>query len=178
MSPNPVTDEELYQGIVLGGVRSPGQVTLSGHDRGVKWDVKEGNGQAGASTTLKSIPPIEFTATFYLADQDDFDAWPAFHDVIDSTVSGPKPKALDIYHPDLATQNINSVTKASVGGVVHDKKGGQTIVVKFQEYKPPKPKGGTPNGSGAKKKEAPDPNAAANAQLAALTKQYQETPWG
>ncbi len=178
MSPNPITDDELYQSVVLGGVRSPGKVTLSGHDRVVKWDVKDGNGQSGASTTLKNIPLIEFTATFYLADQEDFDAWPAFHDVIDSTVNGPKPKALDIYHPDLVVQNINSVTKGSVGGVVHDGKGGQTIAVKFQEYKPPKPKGGSPNGSGTKKpKAAPDPNAAANAEILKLTKQFQDAPW-
>ena len=173
-STNPVTDEELYQGIVLAGKRSPGKVTLSGHDRKINWDVKEGSGQSGASTTLKSIPLVEFTATFYLADQDDFDAWPAWIALVESTVSGPTPKALDVYHPDLAANHITSVVKGSVGGAVHDGKGGITYAVKLQEYKPPKTKGGSPLGSQAKKA---DPNAAANKEIEDLTAKYKETPW-
>ena len=179
---NPLDNEELYNSVYLGGVKSPGVVTLSGHDRNVEWDVKNGTGQTGASTTVKSIPPITFTATFYLVRDDaqgidQFADWPAFLQVIESTVNGSKVQAVDIYHPDLASQNppITSVAKASVGGVVHDGKGGQTIVVKFQEYRPPKPAGGTSTGSKSKKA---DPEAAAEAEIFALTKQYQATPWG
>lgn len=174
---NPIDFEEAYTSIILGGVKSPGVVTLTGHDRKVEWDVKNGNGQSGASTTLKSIPPVEFTATFYLADADDIDAWPAFHGLINSTLSGRTPKALDIYHPDLVENEIVSVVKALVGGAVHDKKGGQTRVVKFQEYKPPKPKGGSPAGSSTSAK-AKDPNQAALDELAKLTDQFNKTPWG
>ena len=65
-SPNPWDNEDLYEGIVLAGVKSPGKVTLSGHDRKINWDVKSGPSLAGASTTIKDIPPIEFTATFFL----------------------------------------------------------------------------------------------------------------
>jgi hypothetical protein len=184
--PNPQDDESLYDSIVLAGVRSPGSVKLSGHDRKVDWDVKNAAAQTGASTTLKSIPLVEFTATFYLVKDvaqgiDDFAAWPAFQALIDSTVAGSKPKALDVYHPDLASQDppISSVVKALVGGVVHDGKGGQTITVKFQEYRPPKPKGGSPSGSKSKdaKKTAPDPDAAALAELQSLTDKYQKTGW-
>lgn len=174
--PNPIEFEDLYTSIVLGGYTSPGQCKLSGHDRKINWDVKAGSGQSGASTTLKDIPLIEFTVTLFLADKDDFDAWPFFRDLLLSTVNGPKPKALDVYHPDLATNEINSVVLSSIGGVVHDGKGGQTITVKLQEYKPPKPKGGSPTGSKAAAKA--DPNAAANAELAALTKTFEASPWG
>lgn len=176
-SANPIENPELFDSILLGNVASPGVVTLSGHDRKVNWDVKKGSGQAGATTTLKDIPPIEFTATFYLADLEEIAAWQEFRELIDSTVSGKTPKALEIFHPDLSVNNITSVVKASMGGVVHDKKGGQTIVVKFQEYAPPKKKGGSPNGSTAKPKTV-DPNQAAKDELARLTAQYQKTPWG
>lgn len=183
--PNPLDDEQLYDGILLGGVQSPGKCTLSGHDRKITWDVKSGNGQSGATTTLKEIPLNEFTATFYLLRDDaqgidDLTDWPAFRDLINSTVDGPKPKALDVYHPDLASNGFKSVVLGSFGGTVHDGKGGQTIAVKFQEYRAPKPKGGSPNGSKTKGKTpaAPDPDAEAKAQLAALTAQYQKTPWG
>jgi hypothetical protein len=178
--PNPLDDELLYDGIVLGGVQSPGKVTLSGHDRKVGWDVVVAKGHKGATTNLKDIPPIEFTASFYLVRDvaqgiDDLADWPAFRTLINSTISGPKPKALDIYHPDLAANDIKSVVLASFGGVVHDGKGGQTITVKFQEYAPPKPKGGSLSGS---KKQGPDPDAAAKKQIADLIDQYNSTPWG
>lgn len=181
---NPIEHEDVYDAIVLAGVRSPGKVTITGHDRKVGWDIKKGPGQSGASMTRTSEDPVAFTCTFHLATPEEFDAWPAFLGLINSTVSGPAPKALDIYHPDLTSQLIGAVVKDTVMGTVHDGKGGQTIAVKFIEYKPPKTKGGSPNGAKSKpaaKASNPDPNdpnAAALAELAALTKQYQETPWG
>lgn len=178
--PNIFDNEDLYNSIVLGGVTSPGQVTLSGHDRKVTWDVKAGPSLNGASMTLKAIPPIEFTATFYLirdayTNTDDFAAWPAFRKVIDSTVVGTSPKALDVYHPDLADNDIKSVVKSSVGAPKYDGKGGATIEVKFQEYRAPKKTGGSPLASPPKPQ---DPNADLQAQIAKLTAQYQNTPWG
>jgi hypothetical protein len=178
MSPNPIDDEELYVGIVLAGQRSPGQVTLSGHDRKIGWDIKKGAGQAGATTTRTSEDPVEITCAFYLATPEDFAAWPSFDALLRSTVSGAVPKALDVYHPDLAANGITSVVLSMFGGVAHDGKGGQTITVKLLEYRPPKPKGGSPKGSRTKKPSEPDPNADLKAELDRLTKQNQVTPWG
>jgi hypothetical protein len=180
---DPIENEDLYDHILLAGVKSPGVVTLSGHDRKVEWDVKSGPQLNGATTTVKSIPPIEFTATFYLVkdyaqDSNDLDDWPRFLAVVNSSLGerGGKaaPKALDIYHPDLATNGITSVCKASVGGVVHDGKGGQTIAIRFQEYRPPKAIKVTPIGSVLK---GPDPDAAALAELDRLVKINEKTPW-
>ncbi len=176
--PNPHDDPELFDTFDLGGMRSPGVTKWSGHDDKTTWDVKAGSGQAGASLTRKGTPPPEITATIFLADDDDIAAWPDFRTQIQSTVTGTT-KALDIYQPDLAANGIHSVVKGTIGGVTHDGKGGQTIVVKFQVYAPPVKATGSPSGSSTKKTNAaPDPNAAANAELAALTKQYQATPWG
>jgi hypothetical protein len=173
--PDPVNDDELYNSLELGGKFSPGVVTISGHNRKIEWDVKNGSGQSGASTTLKSIPPVEISCAFFMATGEQFALWPEWRDHVNSTISGKTPKAMDAYHPDLAANGITSLVLSEFGGVVHDKKGGQTITIKFQEYKAPKPKGGTPAGSKAKK--AVDPNAAANAELAALTAKYAATPW-
>lgn len=185
--PNHIDNPELFDTITLGGKVSPGKATLSGHDRKATWDVKTGNGQSGASTTLKDIPPIEFQCTFLLIRDDaegidDLAAWPEFQAVIDATVSGSAPKAVDIYHPDLASQDppIKSVCKATVGGATYDDKGAKTIVVKFQEYRPASAKGGSVNGSsskGGKSAGEQDPNADVKAQLNNLTNQYQNTPW-
>lgn len=182
--PNIVDNEELYGVISLGGKTSPGKVTLSGHDRKINWDVKAGRSLDGARMTLKDIPPVEFSASFYLMKDDaqgidDYADWDAFVPVIKSTIKGTTPKAIDIYHPDLAENDIKSVCEALIGGRTYDGKGGCTIVVKFQEYRAPKKKGGSPSGSTTKPQPDPnDPNAAAKAELAALTQQYQNTPWG
>jgi hypothetical protein len=189
--PNIIDNEELYLSIVLGGKNSPGRVTLSGHDRVAKWDVQTGPFMLGGRTILTGIPPIEFSASFYLVKDpaqglNDFDLWDDFQKLIDSTIAGvtssslvggpgKQPKALDIYHPDLARNYITSVCKASVGGFVYDDKGGATVVVKFQEYRPMRRIGGATLGSN---KDANDPNADLKKQGADLTAQYQKTPWG
>lgn len=180
--PNPLDDPDLYDAIVLGGLRSPGVVVrISGHDRKVGWDVKTAKGQKGAATTLKDIPPAEVEVEIFLADRGEFAAWDEFKAMIDSTVAGPTPKALDVYHPDLAEQEITSVVKAGTVGTKHDGKGGQTKIFRLQEYSPPKPKTGTVSGAstnGKREREAVDPNAAAKAELAKLTAEYAATPWG
>ena len=176
--PNPHDNPDLFDSIELGGARSPGVVKLSGHDDKTVWDVKAGSGQAGASLTRKGTPPPEFTATFYLATNEEQDEWFYFRALIQSSVKGDT-KALDIYHPDLEANGIRSVVKGTIGGVVHDGKGGQTVAVKFQVYAPPVKAAGSPSGSKARTgKTVVDPNAAANAELAALTAQYKATPWG
>jgi hypothetical protein len=181
MGPNILDNEDLYKSIVLKGVSSPGQVTLSGHDSKVVWDVKSGPSLNGATIDLKARPPIEFSASFYLLRDpsqgiDDFAAWPDFAKLIESTVAGAKPQALDIYHPDLAANGIKSVVKATIGGMTYDGQGGATVVVKFQEYRPPKKQGGTPLGS---QKQGPDnSNPDLKAIINNLVNQYQKTPYG
>jgi hypothetical protein len=180
MSINILTNAEDFDVIVLAGTTSPGLVTITGADREIEWDVKTAPGQKGSTTTMKGDKPAEPVASFYLATEEDFDAWDNFDELIRSTVSGTKPKALDIYHPDLAKNGITSVVMKKIGSPVYDKKGGATITVNFLEYRPPKPAGGTPKGSStsassAKKK---DPDQDALDELAKLTKQYNNTPWG
>ena len=171
--PNPIDDEVLYDTILLANKRSPGQVTLSGHDRNQKWDVKDADGAGGASTTYKGEQIAQFTASFYLVKDpvlalDEFAEWDTFATLIRSSLpSKGKPKALDIYHPDLAANDIKSVCQASIGGMTHDGKGGATVVVKFLEFRPAKKKGGSPAGSKSAAKP-PDPNADLKAQVAAL----------
>ena len=120
MTTNPLDHPDLYDHIELGGVQSPGVVKLSGHDRKIGWDIKKGSGQSGATTTRSSDDPVEFTASFFLADAEDIAAWPTFLAVVKSTVAGKTPQALEVYHPDLAENGITSVVQATILGTVHD----------------------------------------------------------
>jgi len=177
---SPYEFPELFDRILLGTVWSPGVVRLSGHDRDKSWDNKQAKGQSGATTTLNGDPIGEFQATFELVDDyetgiDEIAEWEEFQRLIESTTNGPAPVALPIYHPDLARNRYTEVTNASVGGMIHTSQGKAIVTVKFQEYRPPKPKppakpqakpggGGTVPGKPAR----PDPNAAAKAELAGL----------
>lgn len=176
--PSPTLTPDLFDSIVLGGHVSPGVVKLSGHDRAYKWDVKEGNGQDGASSTFKGAQLTSFTATFFLADDDERDAWETFDAVIRGMVEGSSATALAIYHPDLARNRIDAVSAGKIGGMAHDGMGGSTVAVTFQEYKPAKKKSSTPSGAktsaqggAADPAKADDPNAQAKAELEALLKE-------
>lgn len=169
--------------LVLGITPSPGLLTLSGHDRVQSWDVQAAKGSTGASSKLNGAPIGRFKARFFLARDhfsdvtgfDDFSQWEEFQRELEAMVSGPTPIAKPIYHPDLARNKFTEVTVESIGGMVHDGKGGAIVEVGFIEYKPPKPKPAAgakakPGaiGGGPGRPARPDPNAAAKAQLAAL----------
>jgi hypothetical protein len=185
--PNPFDNPELYDTITLNGVNSPGVCVLSGHDRSVKWDEAAAKGQDGSTATRGGEPLAHFTATFFLCKDlllgfDEFEAWESFQALIESSTNGKNPIALAIYHPDLARNRITSVCNEGVGGLVHDGKGGATVVVHFIEYRPPKkkPAGKATAGSantgaqaGTHKIGKPDPNAAAKAELEALLQEAQ-----
>jgi hypothetical protein len=131
---------EAFDFVVLGSVQSPGKVTLSGHERAQSWDTQKAKGQTGASSTYNGEDVGQFQASFYLASPEEQLKWPAFKRVIESTTSGGSPKALPIYHPDLAENRFTEVCNAGIGGAIRDSQGGVTYQVKFIEYRPPKPK--------------------------------------
>lgn len=185
----PTDDEIEYSTIVLGTTRSPGVVTLTGHDRMKNWDVQKAKGTTGASSNLNGDDVGTFKASFYLVDDgtDDpgegqFDRWEAFEKLVKSTTDGAKPFALPIYNPDLARNLFTEVSNGGVSGFAHDGKGGATVVVTFIELKPAKPKpaakaaakprSGSRGGNSAVL--APDPNAAAKAELAGLLTEAQK----
>ncbi len=171
----PVTDPRDQ--LALGGVGSPGKVTLSGHDRNQKWDIKPSDGHGGATSTYKGEEVTQFTASFYLVQDpgagiDEFAEWDTFRakTLAKMIPATGDPIALDIRHPDLTENGIKSVTLGGVGGKAHDGKGGATVVVKFIENRPSKKKGGTPKGSKSSVAKV-DPNADLKAEIAGLLKQ-------
>lgn len=173
--PNPIDNESLYDAIVLANKRSPGRVTLSNHDRNQRWDVKEPVGHGGGTTTYKGETIAQFQCEFMLVKDpvlglDEFAEWDAFAALIKSML--PKsgaPKATPIYHPDLAANDIKSVSQASIGGMIHDGKGGAKVVVKFLEYRPAKKTSGL--ATKPTKDAPPDPNADLKAQIDVLLKE-------
>lgn len=173
---------ETYARIVLGTTPSPGVVTLTAVTRAKNWSIERAKGSTGASTSLEGDDPGEFTADFYIVDDGDgsqFTAWEVFQRLLESTVNGPAPKALPVYHPDLARAGYAEVTLKKISGPVHDGRGGVTYTVDFLEFLPPKPKpprkpkaAAPSDGSGEEYgPPLPDPNAEAKQRLADLVEQ-------
>ena len=174
MATTPHTHTDLYTCIHLGGVQSPGTVKLSGFARKHDWEIQNPKGHKGEHTNNKGPKNGGFTATFYLADLADVAAWDEFQRLIESTVEGPKARALSAYHPDLVRHKIVDVVLEELGDFVHDGKNGATIAVKFIEHRPPKPKPVARPDAGKVRRGVTtvnDPNAAAKAELAALREQ-------
>ena len=179
---HPVNHPDAFASHTLGSMRSPGVVSFSGHDRNENWEVQEARGNTGASTKHKGRAIGHFQATYYLAsDQDDdvgsndFLRWEEFHGLLESLVSGKVATALQIYHPDLARNRITEVSVESIGGLVWDDRGGATAVVKYIDFRPPKPKpvaAAKAKANPAKGQNTkPDPNAAAKQELAKLVQE-------
>jgi hypothetical protein len=173
---NPYDHPDLFSVITVGDRTSPGVVTLSNHDRGHNWDVKTVKGTDGSSSSYVGSPVGQFKASFTLVKdvetgEDQFELWDDFQRYLETLLTGEKPAAVSIYHPDLARQHYTEVTLAGISGVTHDQNGVGFVTVDFIEYKPPKPKPikSTTAKTGSSKKQADDPNIVRKREVAALT---------
>lgn len=170
MSTSPYTHPELYKTLVVGGSPSPGKVTLTGHDREHRWEIRAPKGAEGDLVINHGKAMAHFTASFFLADLEDIEAWDDWVRPLSTSAESQSPKALSVYHPDLARNKITDAVVENVGGVSHDPKNGATVTIKFIEYRAKKARPSVvPAASKTVKKI--DPNAAIKAKLAALVEQ-------
>lgn len=154
---------------------TPGVVRVSGNDLKIGWDIQNASGTTGAITKRINEPLKEFDAEFDLSDEadasgkSDFDAWDDLQSLLESLVpTGKKPRAIGVYHPDLARNRITAVTVGSIGALALDGKGGGKIKVHFLEYAPPKPN----KPVASTKTEGDKKIDAANAKIDALSKEW------
>jgi hypothetical protein len=164
---------DLFASIMINTTWTPGKVTLSGHNRAQSFEEQRPKGKTGWNTVHHGPKPFAFTASFFLADADDLDQWEIVQKLLESSLSGPKPKVLYLYHPDLIRNKILDAVVEEIGGFVHDGKNGTTVAVKFREYRPPKERPATKPAAGKPRTgdTSIDPNAAAKRELAALLDQ-------
>lgn len=176
MATSPATHPEIYKTLIVNGSESPGAVKLSDFAFEQDWEEQKPKGSTGASSLNRGRKLVRFTATFMLADLEDFEAWDEFDRTLKASVGGPKPRAMLITHPDLLRQGAIDFVVTSIGGMQHDGKGGATVVCKFLEYRPPKPKpAAKPDAQSSATRRGTttvnDPNAQRKAELAALLEQ-------
>jgi hypothetical protein len=184
---NPYLNRKYQNVMILGGIVSPGKVTISGHDRSFAWDIVAPKGATGASSKGGGAKLAQFLATFSLVSEalpgelDQFDSWLIFDRLLRQMMAGPVPETRSVYHPDLVRNQITEVSVEVIGGMTFTSQGEGLISVKFLEYKPPKKraaKRAKPAGAAKPrqgKPEAPDPNARAKQELADLMAEARKT---
>ncbi len=128
--------------LVIGGDVSPGRARIRGAGSPRTWDVRQGYGFTGAWVifTGAGLAKFEVEIVMWLASQ--AVAWERFaKKYLEKTPSGTRPKALGIYHPLLAASplNIHAVVVEDVSQFEEDDYGLWTCVIKFLEYRQPKP---------------------------------------
>jgi hypothetical protein len=183
---NPIDNPELWDSVVVGGRPQPAEIgaTPRGHEREWDWDTKPAKGQDGASSSLNGATIGGFFVDYEFLSED-MQLWLGYQRHLETMVTGPEPKAYPIYHPDLEANRYTEASIKKIGDIIHDGKGGCKVIVQFIEYKPPKPKvvksakpktsgtGSSKSADGTVSPPAPDPNAAAKAELAALMTEAQ-----
>ncbi len=158
----------VWDVVKIANVTCPFVCKVGEAKRTSQWDVKLGKGTIGATTTYVGSPPAEFSIEFFLCVADHFAAWDTFRPLLKYNPAGTK-KAVDIYHPSLASIDVSSVLVKSIGSVVHKGAGLYSITVEFMEYLPaPKqsavstPSGAIANAGGSQVPGTP-PDSAADA---------------
>lgn len=147
---SPLTYPQDWDTCTVQGVRSPGIIPkkgISGLDRVNKWDVKEGKGTKGATTTYVGRPPIPFSVKFWLWLDRHFAEWDKFSSVLkyDPTKKAPA-EAVSFYHPMAADEaiGVSQVVVTKVGGLIEeDDNGLYSRSVDFLEYAPSPPTNAT-----------------------------------
>ncbi len=160
MSANPLLNPEAWDALIIGGEYTPGVAKVES-SRVHKWDEKKGKGAAGSTLTYAGHDLAEGTITIRMWEAEQYDEWES---KATAWLPDPKkPKALDVYHPQLEILKIRSIVILTLGGVEISSDGEMRAVLKFKEYQPPKPAGGTPSGSTAHRKPGDEPPNATSA---------------
>lgn len=144
---DPIRNSTEYDSIVLEGQRSPGICEVSTASKPRKWDIRDGNGQSGATLAFKGVGLAKFKVRIRLTTPEDFDAWDAWKPLVLQDPEGKDPKGKDIYHPDLDELGITSAVVEEPSQREQSDTGEHSYTIAFIQYRQPKPAGGVAKGS-------------------------------
>jgi hypothetical protein len=177
---DPISHPDAWDTVRIQGQDTPGKCDVKGFKRKVDWDTKIGKGTAGATETVKGLPPAEGTITFTAWTIEHFRAWDLLLPKLKYDPTKKTKQANSIYHPALADIDVSSVNIESIGQWEHEGGGMYTRALELLEFAPPPTASavatptGADSGSAATPGSQPDPaTVALQKQAAALTAQAQ-----
>lgn len=145
LTSNPLVNPEAFDVIVVAGVVNPGIVKVTGAERVFDWDVKDAPGSQGSTITYRGWKPTEsIQLRFELWTQAQITEFfttfvPLFY--YDASKSAPKP--VDVFHPILNANQINSVVTKKIGPLVLEDKQLYSCTIEVLEYRPAPKKNAT-----------------------------------
>lgn len=135
----PLTDPVDY--CLVGGEQTPGYAYPEGAALLFAWEEKKGHGFDGSGLVLTGKDLSSFNLIIELVSDQDWSDWYNFKAVLSTPPSPNNPKSLAFWHPFTAELGIESVI---VHAIEQPKKvvdtGVWQVVIKLQEYRPPKKK--------------------------------------
>lgn len=185
---DPLQYPEAWITLVAAGNNSPGVIPLGGVQgwkREEKWDVKEGKGTTGATTTHVGQQPAKGSFTFELWKVEHFAAWYRWLQLFRYDATKKTGEAVAVYHPALGSLQPPVTSVVMTGHTFPEPQadGRSRVTIELLEYYPAKSTGAS-TASGAKQYyQAKDPTgtqvdpaiAKLQAQAAALAAQVQGT---
>jgi hypothetical protein len=179
LTSNPLLNPEAFDVIVVAGVVNPGIVRVSGAERVFDWDVKDAPGSQGSTITYRGWKPTDsITLRFEFWEREQINEFynefvPLFY--YDAAKTAPKP--VDVFHPTLNANQVNSVVTKKIGPLTPEDKQLWSVTIEVLEYRPAPKKNATstPKGSAgtdpAKAAAKPTVEDEQDRQIAALLEQ-------
>lgn len=154
---NPIDAPEAYDFVTIQGVNTPGRCKVGEFKRVVDWDVKTGKGTAGATETVKGLPPAKGSIQFFVWESAHFAAWDALLPMLKYDPTKKTKQANSIYHPFLADIDVDSVNIEAIGSWVEVSAGEYARTIEFLEFAPPVNKSVSATPTGASEYASKDP---------------------
>jgi len=123
---NPVDHPEIFETVTIAGVTWSGIATIGGLAYEMGWDIKDADGENGASLSRKGRKLSTFTIRFDMiydpiAELDQFEEWyNTWVPLLKSCFVGADPVGLVIQHPDAQALELDSVVVEKIGQVQRD----------------------------------------------------------
>jgi hypothetical protein len=171
---NPIEQPDAWNTVRIQGMDTPGKCEVKGFSRKVDWDTKVGKGTAGATETVKGLPPAEGTIDFWAWEIAHFAVWDALLTEILFDPTKQTKQANSIFHPALADIGVSSVNVEEIGQWEHE--GGTLFrrTLKLLEFAPPPAASATQTPTGADSGSASVPGAPQDPATVALQKEAAE----
>jgi hypothetical protein len=119
--------------LLLAGRMSPGICEIDGASSPREWEEIKGYGWSGGILKFLGVRLSHFTVRFHLYDERDWEDWAVFRPLLFKPPIGKRPRALDVWHPQLVQVGISSVQVEDLLAPVQSDDGVWTIEVKLVE---------------------------------------------
>jgi len=161
---DPIANPEWWHYVYVGGIKITTPCELDGFARVNGWDVKKGKGADGATVTTTGRDPAKGKLKFLLWTSQHFTDWSSQYALFQYDPTKKQVQAIDLWHPALASVEINGFVTEEITPPMHVGLGLYTITVSVLEYLPPPPTSAvsTPTKSEGNKGGGPDAPEAAD----------------